>query len=48
MNGCAVDCAEAELINGSEGKNLLSALTVFVTAAMNSALEAPSKQGEAL
>ncbi len=46
--GRVVDPADAELINGQEGKNLLSALSVFIAAALHASknTEAHSMQGK--
>lgn len=46
--GRTIDHSGAEAINGSEGKNLLSALTAFVKAVVDSRPENHSEQGEVL
>ncbi len=46
--GCTVDLNGAKAINGSEGKNLLSALTAFVKVAINPPPDDHSGKGENL
>ena len=46
--GSTVDLNSAKVINGSEGKNLLSALTAFVKVVVNPLLDGHSGKGEAL
>ena len=46
--GRTVNLRGAKAINGSEGKNLLSALTAFVKVVINSPLEGHSEQGKTL
>ncbi len=45
---CTVDRTGGEVINGLEGRRLLSALTAFVKAAVNFIPKVHSKQGELL
>lgn len=44
--GSTVDLNSAKVINGSEGKNLLSALTAFVKVVTNSPPNSHSGKGE--
>ena len=46
LTGCTVDHTNTEVINGLEGKNLLSALKAFVAVVVNAPLEASNKQGK--